>query len=142
MRIRPRSLTLAALLLSSPAYGTDLMITDAWIRAMPGHLPAAGYFTIRNGGRDPVSLSGASSPACGMLMLHRSSSDNGMSSMSDVESIAIPAGGTMRFAPGGYHLMCMDPKPLMHGARVPITLQFSNGRTLATTFLVKDARGR
>ena len=128
--------------MSSPASAADLTVTDAWIRAMPGRLPAAGYFTLRNAGRDQVSLSGASSPACGMLMLHRSSSDNGMSSMTDVERMAVPAGGILKFAPGGYHLMCMDPKPLKHGAPIPVTLEFSNGKSLVATFVVKDARGR
>jgi copper(I)-binding protein len=109
---------------------------------MPAKLPAAGYFTLHNAGSNAVALAGASSPACGMLMLHKSSTENGMSSMSDMATVLVPAGAKVGFAPGGYHLMCDDPTPVMkHGARVPVTLQFQDGKTLATTFVVKDARG-
>ncbi len=78
-----------------------------------------------------------------MLMLHKASSGNGMSSMSDMANVPVAPGAKVAFAPGGYHLMCDEPTPVMkHGAQVAVTLQFQDGKTLATTFVVKDARGR
>ncbi len=44
-----------------------------------------------------------------MLMLHQSSNKGGMSGMDMVDKVIVPAGGTVRFAPGGYHLMCENP---------------------------------
>src|ERR1041385_5390748 len=85
-------------------------ITDAWFRALPGKLPAGGYLTAQNNGRRDVSITGASSDACGMLMIHQSSNKGGMSGMDMVDSIKVPAGGMVKFAPGGYHLMCDQPK--------------------------------
>jgi copper(I)-binding protein len=118
-------------------------VENAWFRAMPAHLPAAGYFTLHNAGVQSVTLTGASSPACGMLMLHKTSGGNGMSSMSDMANVPVAAGAKVAFAPGGYHLMCDSPTPAMkHGAHVPVALEFQDGKTLVTSFVVKNARGQ
>ena len=90
---------------------SPLSLSDGWIRLLPGNLPAAGYFTLRNNGAAKATLTGVDTPACGMLMLHKSDDKGGMSSMEDVKSVDVPGGGQVQFAPGGYHLMCMDPKP-------------------------------
>jgi copper(I)-binding protein len=131
------------ILAAAPACAGDLTIGDAWFRALPANLPSGGYFTLHNGGAAAVSLAGASSPACGMLMLHKTDDMNGMSSMSDVARIPVAAGGTLTFAPGGYHLMCMSPTAAMKpGAKVAVTLEFAGGAKLRATFLVKDAKGQ
>ena len=142
MRTWLPSVVLAASLAPSAARADDVSVSNAWIRALPGSLPAAAYFTVRNSGTRDITLSGASSAACGMLMLHKSSSANGMASMADVDSVDIHPGGVTRFEPGGLHLMCMDPKRLEPGGRVAITLQFANGKRVTTSFVVRNARGK
>lgn len=128
---------------STQALAASVTITDAWIRALPGNLPASGYFTLQNGTEKTVTLTGAESPACGMVMLHKSETMNGMSSMSDVASIDVPAGATVKFAPVGYHLMCMGPTPaLKPGASVPVTVEFVNGMKLTAPFAVRNATGQ
>lgn len=78
-----------------------------------------------------------------MLMLHKSSDMNGMSSMSDVASVPVPTGGTLQFAPGGYHLMCTNPTSAMKpGASVSVTLDFADGTKATLPFAVKNAAGR
>ena len=72
---------LGLLLIAGPASAAEVSVTNAWIRALPARLPAGGYFTLKNLGKSDVALTGASSPSCGMLMLHRSTDANGMSSM-------------------------------------------------------------
>ena len=122
---------------------SPLSLSDGWIRLLPGNLPAAGYFTLRNNGAAKATLTGADTPACGMLMLHKSEDTGGMSSMQDVAQVAVPGGGTVRFAPGGYHLMCMDPKPgLKLGASVPVTLSFQGAPPLTARFDVRGATGK
>jgi len=143
--LRPAMLELALAvgLIVLPTQAAEVSVTNAWIRALPAHLPAGGYFTLNNLGKSEVTLTGASSPVCGMLMLHKSSEANGMASMSDMDSIAVPAGGSITFAPGGYHLMCMEPAAaLKPGAKALVTLQFSDGTKTTTAFLVKNARGK
>jgi hypothetical protein len=130
-------------LAASAAGAGPVDVGDAWFRALPGHLPAGGYFTAVNSTRDAIAITGAQSDACGMLMLHQSQNKGGMSGMDMLDKVTIPAGGTVKFAPGGYHLMCTDPTPkLKIGARVPVVLDLSNGVRIAVSFTVRDARGK
>ncbi len=132
----------AFLLLSAGAQAAGPAVSGAWFRAMPAHLPAAGYFDLHNGSSKTISLVGASSPACGMLMLHMSSRSSGMEHMMEVARVDVPPGGTVGFAPGGYHLMCMQPTPMLRiGGHVPVTLQFADGTRLSAEFAVRRAAG-
>jgi copper(I)-binding protein len=115
-------------------------VTNARIRLLPGDLPLAGYFDLANQGKRPVTLTTASSPAFKMVHLHRSIEQDGESMMVPAGNLEIKPGATLRFAPGGYHLMLMDrTKPLKVGDRVPITLRFANHRALRVMFNVKGA---
>jgi hypothetical protein len=142
--MRKTILSAAAIaLLATPALAANLTLDNPWFRMLPGKLPAGGYFTLHNASQTSVTLTGASSPGCGMLMLHKSESMNGMASMEDVKSVPVPAGGFVAFAPGGYHLMCMNPTAAMKpGARVPVSLQFADGTRIVSAFAVKNAMGK
>lgn len=130
------------LMIATGASAADVVVSGAWFRALPAGLPAGGYFTLKNFGT-AVQLTGAASPACGMLMLHKSQDVGGMSSMEDVQSVELPAGGEIVFAPGGYHLMCMAPSAAMKpGGHVPVSLQFSDHSTKTAPFAVKNAAGK
>jgi copper(I)-binding protein len=125
------------------AHAAPVDITDPWFRALPGKLPAGGYFTAQNNTRHDVAITAASSDACGMLMIHQSSNKGGMSSMDMMTRVTVPANGQIRFAPGGYHLMCTNPTPKMKiGARVPVLLSLSDGTAVAVAFTVKGATGK
>jgi periplasmic copper chaperone A len=128
---------------AATASAADIVVSGGWFRALPSGQPAGGYFTMHDSGSTPTELVAASSTACGMLMLHRSVESSGTSRMMDVKSVSVPAGGTVAFAPGGYHLMCMDPGPAMApGKTVPKTLVFSDGRKVHADFAVKNAAGK
>ncbi|HWY16902.1 MAG TPA: copper chaperone PCu(A)C [Rhizomicrobium sp.] len=144
MRSNIRGWVVAALALGfgTAASAQHVSATSAWFRSLPTGLPAGGYFTLLNSGATPVELVGAQSPACGMLMLHRSTETGGISRMNDVNSVAIPPGGTLEFAPGGYHLMCMNPAAAMSpGKHVGVTLIFADHRKMEVDFTVKSAAG-
>jgi copper(I)-binding protein len=133
----------AVALFAMPALAANVTLDNPWFRALPGSLPAGGYFTLHNASQTAITLTGASSPGCGMLMLHKSDTMNGMASMEDVTSVPVPAGGFVAFAPGGYHLMCMNPTAAMKpGARVPVSLQFADGTRIVAAFAVKNAKGQ
>src|ERR1700727_3017079 len=107
LNVKPLSL-FALLLMTGAAQAAPFEVSDGWFRALPGKLPAGGYFTaLNNTGRD-VAIVAALSDACGMLMLHQSKATGGMSGMDMVDKVNVPAGGQVAFAPGGYHLMCTD----------------------------------
>ena len=115
-------------------------VQHARIRLLPGDLPLAGYCDVNNTGSTAVTLTGASSPAFGGVMMHLSMHKNGEASMKMVDKIDIAPGKTLRFAPGGYHLMLMNRKhSLKVGDAVPITLHFSNGMNLEKKFRVGGA---
>ncbi|MGH7006854.1 MAG: copper chaperone PCu(A)C, partial [Stellaceae bacterium] len=60
-----------------------------------------------------------------------------------VKSVGVPAGGQVKFAPGGYHLMCMSPsKDVTPGHSVPITLRFKDGGTVTAEFPIRSAMGQ
>ena len=78
-----------------------------------------------------------------MLMLHKTENHDGMDSMAHMIEVNVPAGKTVRFAPGGYHLMCMEAGPAIQPGRiVPITLKFKDGTRLAAAFAVRSATGK
>jgi copper(I)-binding protein len=132
-----------ALLFPACASAGPVQVIGAWIRALPAGLPAAGYFTLHNTSAKEVALASASSAACGMLMLHKSEEQGGMGSMEDVKAVAVPAGGTVKFAPGGYHLMCMNPTAAIKpGGNVSVTLNFADGNKIDTLFAVRNAQGK
>jgi copper(I)-binding protein len=137
------SLTLACLLpmlpMAAQAASPTVTVTKPWMRYLLPSLPAAGYMTLHNSGDTEAVLTAAASPGCGMLMLHKSQDDSGMAMMMDMQSVTIPANGSVTFAPGGYHLMCMQPK-LKIGDQLPVTLTFQDGSTLSTTMPVYGAQ--
>ncbi len=115
-------------------------VGHAWIRVLPGTLPAGGYAEIRNNGDAPRALVGASSPAYRHVMLHRSVRQDGMSHMRRVDKLPLPAHATVKLAPGGYHLMLMQATHAVEpGDKVPITLRFADGATLQVTFTARPA---
>jgi periplasmic copper chaperone A len=135
---------LALPLLSAAAPAADgITIEKPWMRLIIKARPAAGYFTLKNDTDTPVTLTGASSLACGMLMLHESKEVNGVEKMLPVKSIAVPAHGTLKFSPGHYHLMCMSPQSTMAiGHTVQVTLKFAGGKSMTADFPVKGPGGK
>jgi periplasmic copper chaperone A len=111
-----------------------------WMRYLLPNLPAAGYMVLQNSGNGAVVLTGAASPACSTLMLHQSQDDSGMSMMMDVQNVTIPAQGSVSFAPGGFHLMCMQPR-MKIGDKIPVTLHFQDGSSLETVMQVYGPQG-
>lgn len=93
------------------------VVADAWVRlpAVPGR-PAAAYATITGGSVAGAVLRGVSSPAARRGELHLSMTGGGQRmTMRPVAALPVPAGGTLRLAPGGAHVMLFDlsgdPRP-------------------------------
>lgn len=135
----------ASLLLGGCHAGTSRtpVVDQPWVRlaAVPGR-PAAGYFTLR-GGSVPARLVAIESPKATSIELHESMKSSGdatgmagmtgaMMTMKPVEGIDVPARGTVRFAPGGYHAMIFGLDPAIKaGDSVPLSFRFAKGPSLA-----------
>jgi periplasmic copper chaperone A len=143
---------------------TGVTVTDAWARASAmSSGDGAAYFTITNGGTVDDELTGVSVPStvAAMAQIHETvevtdttgdgmpgSTEGSMSgstmggspmmAMQQVDSVAVPAGATVVFAPGGYHVMLVDlVKPLEVGQTIPLTLTFAKAGTLEVTATVR-----
>jgi copper(I)-binding protein len=125
-----------------PASST-LSVTACWIRSLPKPAPSAGYFTIKNSGHNDVKLTGASSPAYGMVMLHQTTEHNGMSRMSAAHDVVIPAMGELEFKPGGHHAMLEEPtSQAVVGSKVDMAFAFDSHEKTTAQCEVRPANTR
>lgn len=142
MRLPDRTLLACAWLAAATAAGAEPpAITGAWIRATPpGARTAAAYLTLTGTGT-AGRLVGAATPAAAAVELHAHVVEQGVSRMTRVPELAVPANGTVRLEPGGLHLMLIDiAAPLGPGTKVPLTLKFAAGEAVEVEALVVDAR--
>jgi copper(I)-binding protein len=131
---------LALTLVFPPVSGASLEISDAWIReAPPTASVLAAYMVIHNAGTTPTEISRITSPDFGHIEMHRTVVKNGVASMVPLGKLEIAPGERITLAPGGIHLMLIDPRhPLHAGNTVTLTFQDADGR--ATTFPVAVMR--
>jgi len=136
----------ACIVLAAPAMAGDyrlgaLTIKAPWTRPAMASMNGVGFMTIANASAQPVKLLSAESPLAGKVEIHRSAMANGVMTMRrQDDGVAIPAGGSVTFAPGGYHLMLLGLKqPLAQGQKAPVTLVFDNGRRAAVELTVQSA---
>ncbi len=134
-------LTLLAALLpafTSAAQPPVFSAQDAWIRATPGVDVAAAYLTLHNSGPQPVVVSGVRTPAAAAAMIHETALVDGQSTMRAHEALRIAPGETVRFAPGGLHIMLHGLKrPLAAGDEVPLTLLLEGGASVTVMARVR-----
>ncbi len=112
---------------TAPA-GGQLVVQDAWARAAAAGADTAVYFTIVNRSTAADTLLSAATDAAQEAGVHQTATDaSGMTGMHMVSSLAIPGGGTVQFAPGGYHVMLSSLKQALNaGDHVTVTLTFQN----------------
>jgi copper(I)-binding protein len=59
--------------------------------------------------------------------------------MRKIDSLAIPAGGTVELKPGGYHIMLIDlNRELVAGEKVDITLKFEKAGDVKISAEVRE----
>lgn len=88
--------------------------------------PGAVYFRI-NGGPEDVKLLAVLSPDTQRIEMHESVSENGVVTMNKLNSVDVPAKGTVEFQRGGKHIMVwgINDAAVQRGT-FPITFVFSN----------------
>lgn len=114
-----------ALLLAPTAQAAEpVSASNVWIRAtMPGQQVGAAYLDLQS--TTDATLIKAESPIAQSVELHQMSMENGVMKMRMLDQLALPAGKTVKLAPGGNHLMLFGLKrPLLKGEQVALTLHF------------------
>lgn len=149
MNATRRSLLAAtALLLALPASAQerragDIVIDRPWSRAAGANATGVGFLTIRNTGATPDRLLSASSPIARRVELHSMTMEGAVMRMRPVETIPVPAGGTVQLAPGGLHIMLIGlTQPLAQGDRAPLTLRFERAGEVQVELSVEAAGAR
>lgn len=118
------------------ALAGDVNITDVWSRATaPGQQVAGVYFDIES--KRGAKLVGVQTSLTDRAELHIMSMDDGVMRMRRIESVDLPAGETVKFKPGGYHVMLLDLKqPLEAGGKFALTLLVEDNKQEVTRYLV------
>jgi periplasmic copper chaperone A len=116
-------IALCSVALTAPApVQAQVTVDNAWARAtVPGQKVAGVYLEIR--AEESAKLVGVRSPAAASAEIHSMSNAGGVMKMRRLEQLDLPAGQTVRLAPGGNHIMLLDIKrQLQPGERVPVAL--------------------
>ncbi|WP_109481309.1 copper chaperone PCu(A)C [Paraburkholderia sp. C35] len=130
----------APMLNAHAASSPSVMVSDCWVRSMPGDVPSGAYFTAMNMSDKAIDLTSVDTDAFGMAMLHQTQSSGSTSKMVMVDKATVPAHGKLAFAPGGYHVMLEQRKaPLKIGSTLPLTFSFSDGEKLTAQCAIKPA---
>jgi copper(I)-binding protein len=145
LRLSFHRFALASLILIAGAIpaGAENTITveKAWSRATPeGAQVAAGYLNIVNHGDTADRLVSVRTSVAGKSEIHQMKMADGKMEMRPVpDGIEIPAKGTVKLEPMGYHLMLMDLKhPLQKGETFAGTLTFEHAGDVTVTFGVES----
>ena len=117
----------------------DVSVRDAWVReAPPGAAMMAGYMVLQNKTSRSQVLVAASSSGFETVTIHRTIAKEGMTGMEHAPQVELLPKASLLFAPGGYHLMLLNPKrTLRAGDRVDINLEFRGGLVLPVVFEVR-----
>lgn len=137
------AMMMAMLMPSFAAEAAGLEVQGAWVRLPPPVSDtAAVYAVFRNPGAKDVRITGVSvNKAAGVAasaMLHTMAGGR----MHMLKSLDVPAGGEVRLAPGGMHIMLMGLKhALTAGEKVRLELIYADGTHQPIEAVVRDARG-
>ena len=147
--MRPPLIRLAMLVIASFAFvacgpssgSTTPTVTDAWARPGPIGGQSAAYFTITNPATTTEALVSATSPGASIVSVHETSVDGaGMSDMHPVARVDVPAGQSVEFKPGSYHIMLMGlTSELTAGGTIELHIVFEHAGTVVVKAAIRQA---
>lgn len=146
-RFRAAAVLLAAALVacdseapSTPPAGTTarptgIVLSEASVQlpVIAGR-PGVAYLTTTLAGGAPRTIVGAEVAGAGRAEMHASDSRQGVTRMTPLTRLAVAPGQTVKFAPGGYHIMLFDlDAKLTAGTTTQLTLRLDNGESATIT---------
>lgn len=121
-----------------------LKIEGAFTRPTPGGATVAvGYATIVNTGKTDDRLVAVTSDISAAAEIHETKMENGVMEMRELPNgLAIPAGATVAFKPGGYHIMFINLKRAVKpGDAIHAVLEFAKAGKVAVSFVAASSIG-
>ena len=144
-RLAKRVGMLVLMMAACGAQAQSVEVKDAWVRGtVPAQKVTGAFMEITS--KNAVRLVGASSPIAGTVEIHNMTMTGGVMKMFPVDGIDVPAGKTIKLAPGGYHVMLFGLKRQMKpGERVPLDLLVETAdkkrETVSLQIEVRDIAG-
>jgi copper(I)-binding protein len=134
-----QSLLLVLLIYALPVSAENLQITDAWIKNLPAVVPVrAGYMKISNTRGQDITILSLESKLFEDIHIHQTFEVDGVASMRAIGDLTIRAGESLELAPGGFHLMMMNPlEGLTPGQKVVVTLHYQDQKTQTIEMVVR-----
>lgn len=118
---------------TAPEGPDGVTVSNGWMSlpAVAGN-PAAIYFTIENSGDQDQMIRAADVLGAESAVMHQMSTWNLEESMDELLQLSVPAGESVTFEPGGYHVMAMGvSEGLEAGSETEVTLTFVRGDKLS-----------
>lgn len=154
MKVLISTCLILASLAGAATAASSIRVSEAWSR--PAIATGVAYLTITNRSARPDRLISATSPVAKAVELHESTETKGsmgsMNSMSSMKGMAmggvasmhrvayipVPAHGSARIGPGGYHIMLIGLHHDLHADQTfPLRLHFADAGWIATTVHVR-----
>ena len=132
------SIAALACSLCTCAVAQSVEVKDAWVRtSVPGQKATGAFMKIT--AKEGARLVSVSSPVAGVTEVHEMKMEGDVMKMRALAAgLELPAGKTVEFKPGGYHVMLMDLNAaLPKGSMVPMTLTFRDTRGVETKVELK-----
>jgi periplasmic copper chaperone A len=104
-------------LVAAPATYAELVIEDAWVRAVPPNSrTTAAYFTVRNSGKEEQIIVRVSASVAGAAEIHDWIETDGRKKMVRQHQVPVPAGADVVLQTGSLHMMLfrLDPVPAVN----------------------------
>ncbi|MBS0232113.1 MAG: copper chaperone PCu(A)C [Proteobacteria bacterium] len=119
----------------------DIVIEHPWTRATaPGAAVGVGYLAITNNGKEVDKLTGGTFDGAGNVEIHEMKMDGDKMLMRQLkDGLEIKPGETVKFSPGGYHLMFVGlKKPIANGPNIKGSLTFEKAGAVDVTYKVES----
>ena len=134
-----RLLPFVALLVAPVLCRAELDISNAWIKNLPPAVPVrAAYMTLHNSSTKPQRIVSLHSTSFAAVEIHETVMHEGMMRMQQVPELQLNSGETVQLAPGGLHLMLIQPaEPTRPGEMHTIEIEFDDGSRQSLQLPVK-----
>lgn len=117
--------------------GSNLAVQGTWAARISSPRAAALYFIVANEGRKD-RLVGAMSREAGSVGMFEQGTD-GSTDLVPVDSIKVPAGGSVNVEPGGFEVVLIDVRsPIVVGETLSVMLVFEHAGKIAVEAEVRS----
>ena len=126
------------------AGASPIKVENAFTRpTLGGASVAVGYMTLTNAGKTDDWLESVTSDISATSEIHETKMENGMMEMRELpKGLVVPAGATVAFKPGAYHIMFVRIKHAVKpGDTIHATLTFEKAGKIAVDFPAADNPG-